>query len=91
MGSRPYVSISFYFGNGDSYTYLKHRVPNEEGFEYHNRCQKQKILNVCFADDLIMFARGDVTFAKLTMEALEEFKYVSGLVPSIHISNTLIL
>ncbi|GKA75771.1 hypothetical protein Tco_0782149 [Tanacetum coccineum] len=62
---------------------LKRKVCNEEEFKYHSRCEKQKIINVCFADDLIVFVRGDVVSARVTMEALEEFKRASGLVPSI--------
>ena len=62
---------------------LKRKVRQDGNFAYHNRCSKQKIINICFADDLIMFARGDVQSAKVIMEALEEFKCVSGLIPSI--------
>ena len=40
-------------------------------------------MNICFADDLILFARGEVNSSKVIMEALDEFKGVSGLVPSI--------
>ncbi|GJX00618.1 putative RNA-directed DNA polymerase [Tanacetum coccineum] len=36
-----------------------------------------------FADDLFLFAHGDVSSATVIMEALEEFKQVSGLVPSL--------
>ncbi|GJT54711.1 hypothetical protein Tco_0989765 [Tanacetum coccineum] len=59
------------------------KVKIEEGFQYHNYCQKQKIINMCFADDLILFARGDVNSARIIMEALDEFKVASGLVPSV--------
>ncbi|GJT94641.1 hypothetical protein Tco_1090159 [Tanacetum coccineum] len=34
-------------------------------------------------DDLFMFARGDVNSVRVIMEALDEFKLTSGLVPSI--------
>ncbi|GKB74189.1 hypothetical protein Tco_0935601 [Tanacetum coccineum] len=62
---------------------LKRRVREDCEFSYHNRCSKQTIINICFADDLIMFSRGDIQSAKILMEALEEFKYASGLVSSI--------
>ncbi|GJU36268.1 hypothetical protein Tco_1184622 [Tanacetum coccineum] len=42
-----------------------------------------EIINVCFADDLFIFASGDVESAKFTLESLEEFKLTSGLVLSI--------
>nr|GEU29256.1 hypothetical protein [Tanacetum cinerariifolium] len=41
------------------------------------------LVNVCFADDLFIFARGDVNSAKVIMESLDEFKNVSGLVLSL--------
>ncbi|GJU52788.1 uncharacterized protein Tco_1226502 [Tanacetum coccineum] len=62
---------------------LKRRVREDCAFSYHNRCSKQTIINICFADDLIMFSRGDIQSAKILMEALKEFKYASGLVSSI--------
>ncbi|GJS93810.1 putative RNA-directed DNA polymerase, eukaryota, reverse transcriptase zinc-binding domain protein [Tanacetum coccineum] len=62
---------------------LKRRVRESGDFGYHNRCSKQKIINICFVDYLIMFSRGDIHSAKILIEALEEFKYALGLVPSI--------
>nr|GEW61529.1 reverse transcriptase domain, reverse transcriptase zinc-binding domain protein [Tanacetum cinerariifolium] len=38
----------------------------------------------CFADDLLIFSRGDVDSAHVIMDSLDEFIRVSGLVPSIH-------
>lgn len=32
-----------------------------------------KITNLCFADDLLMFARGDIEFFKLVMEKIRLF------------------
>ncbi|GKA40583.1 hypothetical protein Tco_0733176 [Tanacetum coccineum] len=52
-------------------------------FRYHNHCEELEIINVCFADDLFIFARGDVESARVIMDSLDEFKQVSGLVPSI--------
>ncbi|GJV17146.1 hypothetical protein Tco_1362469 [Tanacetum coccineum] len=36
-----------------------------------------------FADNLFIFSRGDVESARAIMDSLDEFKHVSGLVPSI--------
>ncbi|GJT20570.1 putative RNA-directed DNA polymerase, eukaryota, reverse transcriptase zinc-binding domain protein [Tanacetum coccineum] len=58
---------------------LMRQVRNNEDFQYHNYCHKQKIINVCFADDLILLARGDVNSPRTIMEALEEFKVVSDI------------
>ena len=62
---------------------LKRKVQSNEMFQYRKYCHKQKIINVCFADDLILFSRGDLHSARVIMEALDEFKLVSGLVPSV--------
>ncbi|GKB96172.1 putative reverse transcriptase domain-containing protein, partial [Tanacetum coccineum] len=44
---------------------------------------KLELVNLCFADDLFLFANGDVHSAMVIMEALNEFKLDSGLVLSI--------
>ncbi|GJW76145.1 putative RNA-directed DNA polymerase, eukaryota, reverse transcriptase zinc-binding domain protein, partial [Tanacetum coccineum] len=62
---------------------LKRRVRLLDTFRYHNHCQELDIINVCFADNLFIFSRGDVESARAIMDSLDEFKHVSGLVPSI--------
>nr|GEX24019.1 hypothetical protein [Tanacetum cinerariifolium] len=42
-----------------------------------------ELINLCFADDLFLFSHGDEKSAKVIMEALDEFKLTSGLVPSL--------
>ncbi|GJR67372.1 putative reverse transcriptase domain, reverse transcriptase zinc-binding domain protein [Tanacetum coccineum] len=54
-----------------------------DSFRYHKQCEDLKIINVFFADDLFLFARGDVASAMVIMESLNEFQHVSGLIPSI--------
>ncbi|GJV70948.1 hypothetical protein Tco_1490943 [Tanacetum coccineum] len=41
------------------------------------------LTSLCFADNLFLFAHGDVNSAKVIMEELDEFKLVSGLVHSL--------
>lgn len=62
---------------------LKRHIEDDGGFEFHVICHKQKIINICFADDLIMFARRNSKSAGILMDALNEFKDVSGLSPSL--------
>ncbi|GJU67709.1 hypothetical protein Tco_1253968 [Tanacetum coccineum] len=62
---------------------LKRGVCEDGEFAYHKTCSKQKIINISFADDLILFAHGDVHSARVVREALNEFKDAPGLVPSI--------
>nr|GEY88362.1 reverse transcriptase domain, reverse transcriptase zinc-binding domain protein [Tanacetum cinerariifolium] len=62
---------------------LKRRVLLSDSFRYHTQCEEIEIINVCFADDLFIFAKGDVELARVILDSLEEFKLTSGLVPSI--------
>ncbi|GJU05521.1 putative reverse transcriptase domain-containing protein [Tanacetum coccineum] len=62
---------------------LHQKVSDSDSFTYHHHCSDLNIINLCFADDLFLFAHGDVNSARVIMEALDEFKYASGLVPSL--------
>ncbi|GKA89536.1 hypothetical protein Tco_0811348 [Tanacetum coccineum] len=62
---------------------LKKKVRLSNSFRYHHKCEALEIINVCFADDLFIFSCGDVNSATMIMESLDEFKRISGLVPSI--------
>ncbi|GJU82058.1 retrovirus-related pol polyprotein from transposon TNT 1-94 [Tanacetum coccineum] len=62
---------------------LQRRVRNSDEFQYHRHCEQQRIINLYFADDLFLFARGHPNSILVIMDGLEEFKQVSGLVPSI--------
>ncbi|GKA81906.1 sodium/hydrogen exchanger 6 [Tanacetum coccineum] len=62
---------------------LMRRVQNTVDFQYHHLYEQQRIVNLCFAYDLFLFARGHPNSVRVIMDALEEFKNVSGLVPSI--------
>nr|GEU44862.1 hypothetical protein [Tanacetum cinerariifolium] len=62
---------------------IKRRVRESNVFSYHRFCAKLDLVNLCFANDLFLFAYGDTNSARVIMEALDEFKLVSGLVPSL--------
>ncbi|GJY25759.1 putative RNA-directed DNA polymerase [Tanacetum coccineum] len=62
---------------------LQRRVQASDCFTYHRYCSKLDLINLCFADDLFLFAYGDVNSASIIKDTLDEFKNVSGLVPSI--------
>ncbi|GJU82175.1 kinase-like domain-containing protein [Tanacetum coccineum] len=63
-------------------------------FGFHNQMgirglrQEMEIINLYFTDDLFLFAHGDANSASVIMEALDEFKHVSVLVPSLPKSTT---
>src|SRR4051812_19652244 len=56
---------------------------NNPDFNYHPKCEKLKIINVCFADDILMFARGDVGSIQLLMKKVKDFSTATGLMMSI--------
>nr|GEW68546.1 hypothetical protein [Tanacetum cinerariifolium] len=62
---------------------LQRRVRLADFFHYHPHCESLQFINVYFANDLFMFCREELQSAELIMDALEEFKTISGLVPSI--------
>nr|GEY00044.1 hypothetical protein [Tanacetum cinerariifolium] len=61
---------------------LKRQVRRLDSFRYHRYCEEAQLINVCFTDDLFIFARGDVESSRVIIKSLEEFKLTSGLVPS---------
>nr|GEW46640.1 putative reverse transcriptase domain, reverse transcriptase zinc-binding domain protein [Tanacetum cinerariifolium] len=61
---------------------LKRRVSDTSTFTYHRFCSKLDLINLCFADNLFLFAHGDVNSAKVIKDTLDEFKDASGLNPS---------
>ena len=48
-------------------------------FKYHPRCSKLEITHLCFADDLLMFARGDLESVKGMQLCFSQFSQASGL------------
>ncbi|GJR15895.1 hypothetical protein Tco_0798547 [Tanacetum coccineum] len=45
-------------------------------------CSNLELVTLCFTDDLFLFTYGDVASASVIMEALDEFKDASGLIPN---------
>ncbi|GKF61669.1 putative RNA-directed DNA polymerase, eukaryota, reverse transcriptase zinc-binding domain protein, partial [Tanacetum coccineum] len=43
---------------------LRRKVHDSDGFSYHRHCSELEIINLCFADDLFIFAHGDPISAK---------------------------
>ncbi|GJR73600.1 hypothetical protein Tco_0085965 [Tanacetum coccineum] len=62
---------------------LHRRVSLSKSFIYHRYCSDLIIINLCFADDLFLFAHGDANSARVIMDSLEEFKNALGLTPSL--------
>ncbi|GKD09463.1 hypothetical protein Tco_1189148 [Tanacetum coccineum] len=62
---------------------LQRKIHESDQFTYHRYCSKLELVNLCFADDLFLFAYGDVHSVSIIKEVLDEFKVASGLVPSL--------
>ncbi|XP_021993761.1 uncharacterized protein LOC110890459 [Helianthus annuus] len=58
---------------------LQQTVSIDTSFAFHNKCEKQKIVSLCFADDLFLFACGEVRSVNCIMESLSGFSKMSGL------------
>lgn len=57
------------------------------GFSYHPNCIQQRITHLVFADDLMLFCRGDPPSVKVLLDALDHLQATSGLTVNINKSN----
>ena len=53
---------------------------DHENFRFHPRCNRLKLNHLCFADDLMIFCRGDMASVRILLDKLEIFANSSGLV-----------
>ena len=54
-------------------------LKEDKKFKYHPKCSKLDITHLCFADDLLLFARGDLESIKAVQRCFTEFSQASGL------------
>lgn len=55
----------------------------DKQFKHHPKCSKLNITHLCFADDLLLFTRGEVNSVRLLHEKFYIFSAASGLQPSL--------
>lgn len=48
-------------------------------FKFHWKCDRLKLSQLCFADDLLLFCKANVKSIIVLKKALDEFSNVSGL------------
>lgn len=58
-----------------------------EDFNYHPQCERLKITHLAFADDLMLFSRGDEWSIQVFMDSMKEFGEVTGLKLNVAKSN----
>ena len=55
------------------------RLKRNPEFNHHPKCLEMSITHLAFADDLILFSRGDAPSVRLSMDCLKQFGNYSGL------------
>ncbi|XP_074265635.1 putative mitochondrial protein AtMg01250 [Silene latifolia] len=55
------------------------RVCDQPQVSYHPKCSKIKLTHLIFADDLMIFIRGDVPSISAVTDSLQKFALLSGL------------
>ncbi|KAL0300290.1 UNVERIFIED_CONTAM: hypothetical protein Scaly_3051900 [Sesamum calycinum] len=58
---------------------IKHKIQNDDIFQHHWRCKELGIINLCFADDLLLFCKADIHSATVLHDILQNFGVLSGL------------
>ncbi|CAK8531028.1 unnamed protein product [Lathyrus sativus] len=48
-------------------------------FKFHPKCDRLKIINLCFADDILLFAREDHESMRLIIDKMREFSTTTSL------------
>lgn len=54
-------------------------LKDNKDYKYHPKCKKLNLYHVCFADDLLLFSRGDAQSIRQLFSAFQKFSFVSGL------------
>lgn len=67
--------------------FVKRKHTFHSKFHFHPKCKKEGITHLAFADDLMLFCRGDVGSVEVLKDCLEIFGRTSGLNASVPKSN----
>ncbi|KAM6568714.1 hypothetical protein CsatB_016699 [Cannabis sativa] len=58
------------------------KVANKAEFGFHDRCKELKLNHLCFADDVLLFCKGNLQSIRLMLQGLRLFSSSSGLLPN---------
>lgn len=70
---------SYLFAISMEYLSRSFRTMELDGFEYHSRCHKVKLIELMFADNLLIFTKGNANSVRLVADRLQNFSSASGL------------
>ncbi|CAN1147980.1 Transposon TX1 uncharacterized 149 kDa protein [Linum perenne] len=59
--------------------YLFEDAASKTLFQYHPQCRKVKLTHLCFADDLLVFTKGNTDAVVQVRAVLDKFQTISGL------------
>ena len=59
-------------------TRLIHRASGAGAFKFHTRCRSTKLYHLCFADDLMLFCKGELSLIQTLCHCLQVFSQSSG-------------
>uniref|UniRef100_A0A803PLK1 Reverse transcriptase domain-containing protein n=1 Tax=Cannabis sativa TaxID=3483 RepID=A0A803PLK1_CANSA len=76
---RPNVSITLFVLIMDYLTRLLIFYADKKGYGFHPLCKHLRLTNLCFADDLAIFCKGNYNSVRLTFEAFQKFCDATGL------------
>jgi mannosylglycoprotein endo-beta-mannosidase len=71
----------------EAFSGLMNNMVEDGKFKWHWKCEKVRISHLCFADDLLIFCRGEVNTVSSVADCLKRFKDLSGLSPNPDKSN----
>jgi hypothetical protein len=58
---------------------MLHDLKKIPDFNFHSKCENLNIINLSFADDLLIFTRGDTKSVELIMAKIRDFSHSTGL------------
>ncbi|XP_062112946.1 uncharacterized protein LOC133824095 [Humulus lupulus] len=61
------------------FTRLLIQATQNKEFRFHPRCKKLKLVSLCFADDLVLFCKGDDASVQVIQDCFKSFSRASGL------------
>ncbi|XP_058777123.1 uncharacterized protein LOC131651479 [Vicia villosa] len=70
-------TVSYRFNVNGEYT---QKMTKNTDFRFHSKCQKLRLTHLTFADDVLLFSRGDDTSLRKMLIAFNSFSESTGLV-----------